>query len=71
MHLLKCVPHIAVSVRKGGLDPVLKEQLYNCMETIATLQRRQITDSTLDLEYTDRHTNSFLRYVYQQYNDRS
>jgi hypothetical protein len=33
MHLLECVPHIAVSVRKGGLDPVLKEQLHNCMET--------------------------------------
>jgi hypothetical protein len=28
MHLLQCVPHIAVSVRKGGLDPVLQEQLY-------------------------------------------
>ncbi len=28
MHLLKCVPHIAVSVRKGGLDPVLKKNNY-------------------------------------------
>jgi hypothetical protein len=33
MHLLKCVPHIAVSVRKGGLDPELEGQLCDCMET--------------------------------------